>query len=474
MSINGYTADHKVWDQMGRNTPKVEWSESHRPSAEFMVAPWLPVQRYDREFENYFTVSSGKITAIDGEGHLVPAGLRKAFNVATSADALVYTATDVTENVINLVTGVLVTAAVTYTETELTSALRKRGLIRSDQRATDFISMPIGYASSNFYKAAGTDHYNPRNLFQHNFRPQALVSVGCDYVNIYPVLPAVTATETVVDQTGAGAGAFEDLFDGTVARNATYAGFFTATQVSAATRYSSTVAATTKVVALATINYPLAVITEDSPIVTSVDSCLVREVDAIASISAAGDFYVDYDMGIIFVYSADGASIPSPWVAASTTLTYYNYASAGTNVSTFACATGNLDYGDFVTYDSNSNLVKATLDIGTAPGYVTAADGALYSVDPEYDDETDNSVISLQVEKAVSGYVGGIVGQVIGVVNMGTGRYSKDLLDRVKTAYAGYSAANMQTPGSATGGRSDQLTYANAAERLVIVNMIMR
>jgi len=47
-------------------------------------------------------------------------------------------------------------------------------------------------------------------------------------------------------------------------------------------------------------------------------------------------------------------------------------------------------------------------------------------------------------------------------------------LDRVASSYMGQTAANMQTPGSATGGRTDQLTYANAAERMIIVNLILR
>lgn len=473
MALNGYTANHKIWDRMGRITPNVEWSESHRPHSEWMVASWLPVQRYDQEYEAWFTVSSGKIVALDRELNLVPAGLKKAFNVATSSTALSYSSSDVGIGVIDLVTGELVAAAVDYTEAQVTAALRERGLIKATERATDFISKPVGYASSNYYKASGTDTYNPANLFQHNFRPQALVSIGCDYVNTYPVLPAVTTAETVgSDLTGEADGLLEDVFDGSEAR-ASYLGFYSATQIAEVTRYSSVTSDST-VMALVLADSPMAVVTEDSPIATSVENCLVREVESIAAIAGAGDYFIDYEVGVILLYSADGETVPSPWVASSTTITYYNYAAAGSNVSTFACATGDLQAGDFVTYDSNSNLVKATLDIGTAEGYVTAAAGALYSSDPDYDDAGEDAAISAQIEKAIMGYTTGIVGQVIGVVNFGDGRFSKTYLDRVKTGYEGYSAANMQTPGSATGGRTDQLTYANGAERMVIVNMILR
>jgi hypothetical protein len=75
----------------------------------------------------------------------------------------------------------------------------------------------------------------------------------------------------------------------------------------------------------------------------------------------------------------------------------------------------------------------------------------------------------LQLEQAVSNYTTGIVGQIIGTVD-----FPKDYLDRVATAYKGQSAAINQAPGSATGGRTDQLTYTNSAEKMIIVNLIMR
>jgi hypothetical protein len=462
---------------MGRITPNWEWSESHRPHAEWTVAGWLPVQRYETEIEAWFTVSAGKVVAEDTEGHLVPAGLKKTFNVATGTTVLTYTANDVAANVIDLTTGVAVAGATSYTEAQLTVALRERGLIRHTQRATDFISKPVGIATYNYYKAPGSDHYNPANLYQHNFRPQALVAITCDYVGTYPVLPALATTEATANRMGGAAGLMEDIFDGTTAREAAATGFFSSTQIAQVTRYASQVTAGDDVVCFLTINYPVAHITEDSPITTSTDACLVREVDSIARISAAGDYYIDYEVGAIFLYEAGGNAVPSPWVAATTTITYYHYQAEGTatnTVSTYACATGNLEYGDFLTYDANSNLVKATLDISAAEGYSSASAGTLYSTDPDYDDPGTDAAISAQIEAAIDGHLFGIVGQIIGVNTFGEGQYSRAYLDRVATAYQGYSAANMQTPGSATGGRTDQLTYANGAERMILVNLIMR
>jgi hypothetical protein len=468
MSIaRGYVADHKFWDRMGRITPNVEWSESHRPHFESMPAPWLPVQRKEEEIEYYIVVSSGKVIAEDRNGHLVPAGLRKSWNVSTVTTVLTYTATDVSEGVIDLTTGVAVTGATSYTETQLTSALRERGLIRHTERATDFISKPVGIASYNYYKAAGSDHYNPANLYQHNFRPQALAAITCDYVATYPVLPALATTETMAnDRTGGADALMQNYFDGTTTPRV--AGWFNSTQIHEVTRYASDVAAGDDIVGYMTVNYPLAYDTDESTYAGSVAG-MVRQVSSITDISSAGDYFIDHEVGMIFFYEAGGDAIPSPWSTAAT-LTYYHYATAGTStntVSTYSCATGNLEYGDFLTYDSNSNLIKATLDISDAEGY--DASESLYSTDPEYDSQTDNAIISLQLEKAIQNWMEGIVGQVIG-----TTIYPRDYLDRVHTAYYGQTAANMRTPGTATGGRSDQLTYSNSAERMVIVNLIFR
>jgi hypothetical protein len=447
---------------MGRVTPNVEKSESHRPYFESMPAVWLPVGRFEKEIESYFVISSGKVVAEDRQGFMVPAGLRKKWNVTTSATVLTYTATDAAENVIDLTTGVVVSGTPSYTEDQLTLALRSRGLIGHAERAMDFISKPVGIASYNYYKASGTDWYNPATLFQHEFRPQATVAITCDYVITLPVLPAVATAETMAnDNTGGAATVLALMFDGTNARTK---GWFNATQLHAVTRFASEVAVGDNVVGYLTTNNPLAHVTPDSAITASVAG-LVKQVGSIGQIAASGDFFVDYEAGVIFVYEAGGDAIPSPFTTSST-VTYSHYAAAGSNVSTFACATGNLEFGDFLTYDANSNLIKATLDIGTAEGYSAA--GVIFSADPDYSAASDAS-ISLQIEKAVLGFVEGIVGQVIG-----TEIFPRDLLDKVFTAYAGQSAANMRTPGTATGGRTDQLTYANAAEKMILVNLICR
>ena len=467
----GYVPNHKFWDRMGRITPNVEWSESHRPNlGQCTVAGWLPTLRYEQEYEEYLVVSSGKVVALDREGHACPAGLRKAWNVAGATTILTYTATDAAEYVVDLTTGVTVTGATSYTETQVTTALRERGLIRHDERAMDFISKPIGMASYNYYKSPGTDHFNPATLHKHNVRPQALVAVTCDYVSTYPVLPAVATAEVMANDRMANPdGAMEDVFDGTTARTASW---YRSAQVARVTRYASEVSAGDDVVAYTMVNYPVAVDTAQSTIAASVAG-LVREVSSISDISAAGDYFVDYELGVLFLYEAGGNAIPTPW-ATTSTITYYHYAAEGTatnTVSTYACATGNLEFGDFLTYDANSNLIKAALDIGTAEGFDGTGD--VYTTDQDYDTAADTA-ISLQIEQAVEGWLTGIVAQVIGVNNFDDGEFDQGYLSRVATEYLGQSSVTLQTPGMATGGRTDQLTYANAAERMIIVNLIFR
>jgi len=264
------------------------------------------------------------------------------------------------------------------------------------------------------------------------------------------------------DRTGGADGLLEDYVDGTQTRAA---GWFNSTQIHELVKYATAVAAGADVVCYMFLNYPLSDDTAETTMAASVAGLLAKK-SAVTAISAAGDYFVDKDLGLLFVFESGGNAIPTPWTTAAT-ITYYHYGSAVASAgNTFMCATGDLEYGDLLTYDASSNLIKAELDIGTAEGYDAAF--AVFAADPDYGAGTD-AAISTQLEQAVQNHQNGIVGQVIGV-----NEYPRDYLERVHTAYSGYTAANMRTPGSATGGRSDQLTYTGSAERMLIVNLIMR
>lgn len=461
MSINRrYSPNHKFWDEWGRIAPVVDYAEGMMPPlGEVPVAAWLPVQRLEREINAYFTLSVGKVVAKDLQGNCVPAGLRKAWNVAGGANVLTYTATDVAELVTDLTTGVAVTAAVTYDRDAVTAALQERGLIAAGEQAMDFITKPIGIASYNFYKNSGDSTTNPAGLLQHNFRPQALVQVTADRCATYPLVPAVETTEIMN-------GAFADLANSIDWSATRTGGWFGSTAINGLVKYAGSVAAGADVVCYVFEKYPVAKVTVDTPITASVAG-LTHEVSTVGAIAAAGDYFFDYNLGLLFLYEAGGDAIPAPWGLAAT-ITYYQYEDVveANRVSTFACATGPIKQGDFLTYDANSNLIKAVLDVENAEGYDGSGDP--FAADPDYGAGTDAN-ISDQLEQAISNWLEGIVGQVTG-----TEKYPKDLLDYTRTAYAGQTAANMRTPGTATEGRTDQLTYTNASDTMLIVNLILR
>lgn len=165
----------------------------------------------------------------------------------------------------------------------------------------------------------------------------------------------------------------------------------------------------------------------------------------VAEVLALGDWHVNLTTGVISVYASADVG------ATDYTLVYSHYASAPTTVSKFASAVGNLKAGDFVKCDANSNYVVATAK--------TFGDG----VTDDFDTFAD------------------IMGQVIEVENV----LDKDALGRVRTAYdnigtdaAGalpaYAGQMDQMPGSATGGVSDKVHYAGAANLVVRINLISR
>ncbi len=78
MSFNAlgqYTPNHKAWDHVGNIIPDVENSEGDRPHLGDKARPasWLPVQFYDKHYENWNVVMPGKAVAYDPDGYLMPA-----------------------------------------------------------------------------------------------------------------------------------------------------------------------------------------------------------------------------------------------------------------------------------------------------------------------------------------------------------------------------------------------------------------
>ncbi len=451
-----YEGNHKQWDHTGFVVPEVEHSESQYPSAELKPASWLPVVRYDKKVEEYTVIAAGKVVALDMTGAVVPAGLKLSFEAAGGSTVLTYVQADVDEGSIDLTTGVSVTAAVTYTQTEVTTALRARALIGAAEYARDFISEPVGYARYSYWQWCGGDGWNPALFRKHNHSLQHQVAIGCDKVLEAPLVPAVETAET---QGGGNAIADTAIAFGTAA-------WLSATGISLTTRYSSLVSVGDSVVAMVLNRVPAAKITLNTPISDSLSSLAsMTEVDSIAAVISGGSscFYIDYDASVVFLFEAGGNAIPSGFSTAAT-ITYYQYETSATGTQDIVQVIGDIDEGDFLTFDSNSNFIKFAPTIAAASG---GASGDAYSADPDYDSAGDAD-ISAQLESFVVGAKTRCVAQVLAVW-----AWPRSGLEKVMTQYTTLTAYE-RMPGTATGGLSDAQIQAGAANRTVVINFLSR
>lgn len=435
-----YSATFKTWDHVGNITPNVEYSEAVRPHGEYIVADWLPVGRYEKHYENYFVVSAGKIVAFDRTGCVVPAGLKVAFATA-SGDQLTYAAADVTEGTIDLTTGVAVTAAGGYTRAELSTALIARGLIDAGENAEDFISFPVGVAPYNYLQWAGGDGFNPANYRRHNYNMQHRIAILCKYVVEMPLVPAVHSGINLASSTAISDSAIADWT--TAGANGAW---FSSTSLSLTTRYAADVTAGDDIVAL---NLPVMNLAHNHTLTPiSLPTGFTRERTTLAEITQAGDYFIDYDVGVILIFETDGNAA----AVATGTATFYHYDSAPASVSTYACAVGDLKPGDFVRADANSNYVK--WDVFVAGDVTTVSDGN--PTDAELATMM-NQVMNAQAE---------IIGQVLD-----SDIYPKDYLERVRTAYSQLDTVD-QMPGSASGGLPSQITYAGASNKMIRILLL--
>ena len=298
-SVGQYTPNHKTWDHLGNIFPNVEHSEGERPAGEFKPAEWLPVQFFDKYYEDWFVVPPGKVLAFDNDGRVVPA------QYTTGSVLITYTADDVAELTIDVETGLAVTSAHSVAVSSVNTFLGASGV------ALD-VSKPMGVAPYAYLQWAGGDGINPTQLKRHNYNRQHQVAFLCDYVLTMPLIAGVVTAETL-------------LLGGPTSNKST----------------SAPVA-----------SLPVAKNTVRTPITFGGTnaSLFVLEVATAADVKASGDWHIDLDTGIVTVYKGTAG-------APSATITYYSYAVAPASVSKFACALGNLKPGDFVKADSDSNYV---------------------------------------------------------------------------------------------------------------------
>lgn len=408
-----YSANHKTWDHVGNILPNVEHSEGIRPAAEFKPAEWLPVQFFDKHYENYQVIMPGKVVACDPNGDLVPAGLKIPAELAGSGDVVTYTTQDVDAGVINVTTGLPVTTA------ELTDPGSTRGYTAAEIDAAGFlgvsgvnlsISAPIGVAPYAYLQWAGGDGSNPADYRKHNYNMQHQTAVLCDYVLELPLVPAAATSESLPFGTPAGNLSVSDPID----------------------------------------NLPVATHTVRTPISFSGgDSAtlFVNQKDAAADVAASGDYHVDLRTGVVTVYATVQPT--------SITVSYSHYASSPSTASKFAAASGDLTCGDNLTFDAESNLILATA-------------ATLYIGDTSAGDESANIV------RAQGLIVGQVLAKVQGprdLLDRVKTSYNPAINTDASGSKPGYLGQMDQMPGTATGGARGNVHYAGAADTTVLVNL---
>lgn len=413
-SIGQYVGTFKTWDHVGNILPNVEHSEGERPAIEWKVAEWLPVQFFDKHYENFMVIMPGKVVATDPDGRLCPAGMKHNAELVGAGDVVTYTLDDVTAQVVNVTTGVAVTLA------ELTDSGSTRGYTKAEIDSAGFlgvagraftVSSPVGVAPYAMLQWAGGDGFNPAELRNHNYNMQHQVAVLCDYVLSLPLVPASATSEALV-----------------FSPDAVEAGVFTDSGLS---------------------NLPVAANTIRTPMTFAgglSSTLFVNQVATRADIAAAGDWAIDLTTGRTSVFAG---SAPS-----SVTLSYSHYAAAPATVSAFASATGDMKPGDMVTFDANSNYVTATaatlfLDASPTGAQVARSLGLIVGQCLDRDSSAPKDMLDF-VKTSYSPAIN----------TLGTG------------GKPGYLGQLDQMPGTANGGVGSDIHYAGAADTVVRINLV--
>lgn len=451
MAINRTTTDFiQRTDIIDSVTPNcVKQDEIRAPAGEFKPAPWLPVQftKHNRDAgTDAFVISKGKVVAFDSQGRIVPAGLRTALggNGSTSVFAgtvLSYTADDVTWKVENLVTGVACTAAVSYTGEQVADAIISRGLVRrADVIATAggavpvttdahvnividlFISKPVGVSALDVYVWSGQLESGDQKFT--NYSKQHLVSY-------------LTEVQLMVPQRVAGSTSSDAFVTGSLSTESFAAGdaiaageYWNAANVSQLKRYSTSLTSASPVAAIGLAQQFVAVNTDRTPFTCDTADVLIRERRSAAEVTRAGDWFLDAEVGVLFLSSTTWAALAG--AATTITFTYDYYTDTGlAGAHKFIHFDGPCRAGDFVTVDAQSNL---TAILPTTVTHLT-----------------------------------NVVGRVTGVEVQ-----PRSLMQHVKTAWnlTNVSKVN-QMPGSATKGFTDLITLSDetVADRVVVVNI---
>lgn len=359
-------------DILGTPTPSPFESEDIKsPQGAFRPAPWLPIafSKTDRDRgTEYFVISSGKPVCLTADGFLVPAGYRGKFNKTTATTVLTYTSTDYDEGVIDLVTGLAyaVDGTTAYSALEVAEALVERGLVPSDVAAANpptsdahvtsivewFFSLPCGVAVYDIWKWSGVaeenDQYWANQSYQH------AVSFFTEHQMKVPLRAGLAVTDDDFDAA---------TVDGSIVSAASGDGDFPQAGeawdidgIVTLTRYSS-LDGDEPVVALALANNRVAKNTERTPVSEDLGTVLLKEKSSVSAISSAGDWYLDHEVGILFIHSTTWATLVADTATVTFSYTAYDDASTGAASEHYIYFDGEVRVGARVSIDEESNFV---------------------------------------------------------------------------------------------------------------------
>jgi hypothetical protein len=451
MAQTRYSAQFKVReDILDSITPlNMVQDDAQRPSGPWRVAAWLPVQFTKSNTSagtDAFVISAFKPVAFSTEGHVVPAGMRTALGGNSSSgvfagDVLTYTSDDVSYGVIDLTTGEAVTAPIAYSGEEVCDALITRGLVlESDATgagatvpvAADadvnkvidlFVSEAIGFVLQDVYVWSGRPEDGDQVFLNYSMQDRIMFYTE-GQLRLPQRVAGSTSSDSFTVATLDGGGSTVFAAGSMIAAGE----YWDASNFTQLTRYSA-VDSAVDVVALGLAQRPVAKITDRTPMSCNRSGVLVRERSSVTAVTKEGDFFLDAEVGVLFLHQDTWDTLVALGVVA-TTFTYKYYTDTGLATGQrFPHFDGPCRPGDFVTVDAQSNFTKAS-----------------------------SAVVSAGLS----------CGRVLEVR---TEPYAN--MDLVKSAWTqtGFSKTS-KMPGSATKGFSDLITLSDevVADKVVVIN----
>lgn len=459
MPVKRYSPVHMVQgDYFDQITPNfITTRETRNPAGEFYAADWLPILFTKVASDWPYVCSGGKVVGLDGQGRIYPAGLRKVVSDATAvADAFItYTSLDVEWSEIDIRTGAaVVTAGIgAVSLADAADGLLARGLVDEAEVASQFaganysntslqdvqavilafLSEPCGflpYDMACYYAKA--DGFPKK----HNFEIQKIVQWTRELQLKMPVLASTPTTSTFTAAStvwAAAAGDGEAFPSGEKAGSVLT---LTAALAAGLDRYSALLSGTEDLTGLVLEHAPVARprdgASDSNPtdLTASDSTLLVRKRASVDAITKAGDYFLDAEVGILFVH---GSTYTAAVGAGNVIITYSYYDSAaGAAGPRYVHFSGWARPGAYVTYDKDSNFIPA---VAATPAADKVGRVLFYTQEP------------------------------------------RGLLDRVKTAWEGESfASSAKMPGTATKGYSDNVTINSGpavADLVVNINGII-